>query len=216
MTSCCSEDCPVKYGWCPPQINTAAKEFRSQLEDLKSIFYLALERYNNSYPPRMADPTEENMNLYSQSENQLDETFSDLFILESSVEAASNSINGEIQDETNNINNLKARYDKDHARLDTIRNTNLASYPMKREFEQFRFQTYIDLAYYIVGILIVIYIFVKAIVPNKVMTITLVPADSIARLSRASALKPFASPKVAKITAASAAIIAAILAAYYG
>ena len=71
MNSCCSDDCPVKYGWCPPQIDAETKEFTTSLNDLRSIFNLALERYKETFPPRIVDPTEENISLYQESKNKL-------------------------------------------------------------------------------------------------------------------------------------------------
>ena len=97
MNSCCSDDCPVKYGWCPPQINAEAKEYTNKLSDLTSIFNLALDRYKDTFPPRIVDPTEENISLYQQSKNKLDDIFGQLFSLESSIEVANQNINNKLR-----------------------------------------------------------------------------------------------------------------------
>ena len=198
MNSCCSDDCPVKYGWCPPQINAAAKEYTSSLNDLVSIFNLALERYKESFPARIVDPTDENINLYQQSKNKLDDIFGQLFSLESLIEANNQNINTKIESDEATVGKMKDRYNVDHAQLEIIRNTNLASYPMKREFQQFRMNSYVNLAYYVVGLIIVIYLLVKSVRAP--------PAGGI----------QFVTPQVAFITGSGAAILSAILAVYYG
>jgi hypothetical protein len=198
MNSCCSDDCPVKYGWCPPQINAEAKEYTNKLSDLTSIFNLALDRYKDTFPPRIVDPTEENISLYQQSKNKLDDIFGQLFSLESSIEVANQNINNKLQSDEASIGQLKDRYNVDHSKLEEIRNANLASYPLKREFQQFRMHSYVDLAYYVVGLCILIYILVKSVMAP--------PGGGI----------QFVTPQVALITAAAAAIVAAILAVYYG
>ena len=198
MNSCCSDDCPVKYGWCPPQINAEAKEYTNNLNDLTSIFNLALDRYKDTFPPRIVDPTEENISLYQQSKNKLDDIFGQLFSLESSIEVANQNINNKLQSDEASIGQMKDRYNVDHSRLEEIRNANLASYPLKREFQQFRMHSYVDLAYYVVGLCILIYILVKSVMAP--------PGGGI----------QFVTPQVALITAAAAAIVAAILAVYYG
>ena len=198
MVSCCSDDCPVKYGWCPPQINAEAKEYTSNLNDLTSIFNLALARYKDTFPSRIVDPTDENINLYQQNKNKLDDIFGQLFSLESSIEVANQNINTQLESDEATIGQMKDRYNVDHTNLETIRNTNLASYPMKREFQQFRMHSYVDLAYYVVGLIIVIYLLGKGILappPNGIQ---------------------FVTPQVALITGGAAAILAAILAVYYG
>jgi len=198
MNSCCSDDCPVKYGWCPPEIDAEAKKFTSSLNDLKSIFNLALQRYKDTFPPRIVDPTEENISLYRESKNKLDDIFGQLFSLESSIEAANQSINKQLESDEENINKLKNRYNVDHSQLEIIRNTNLASYPMKREFQQFRMHSYVDLAYYAVGLILITYLLVKSI---------LVPPPGGIQ---------FVTPPVALITGGAAAILSAVLAVYYG
>ncbi len=198
MNSCCSDDCPVKYGWCPPQIDAETKEFTSSLNDLRSIFNLALGRYKETFPPRIVDPTEENISLYQESKNKLDDAFGQLFSLESSIEAANQSINQKLKSDEATIDQLKIRYNSDHSKLEAIRNTNLASYPMKREFQQFRMHSYVDLAYYAVGLIIIIFLLVKSVLAP--------PPGGI----------QFVTPPVALITGVAAAILAAILAVYYG
>ena len=198
MNSCCSDDCPVKYGWCPPQINAKAKEYTDNLSDLKSIFNLALERYKETFPPRIVDPTEENITLYQQSKNKLDDIFGQLFSLESSIEVANQNINNKLKSDEELIGTMKERYNTDHSKLEEIRNANLASYPMKREFQQFRMHSYVDLAYYVVGLIILIYILVKSIMAPPIGGIQ------------------FVTPQIALITGAAAAIVAALLAIYYG
>ena len=198
MNSCCSDDCPVKYGWCPPEIDAEAKKFTSSLNDLKSIFNLALQRYKDTFPPRIVDPTEENISLYRESKNKLDDIFGQLFSLESSIEAANQSINKQLESDEENINKLKNRYNVDHSQLEIIRNTNLASYPMKREFQQFRMHSYVDLAYYAVGLILITYLLVKSILAP--------PPGGI----------QFVTPPVALITGGAAAILSAVLAVYYG
>jgi hypothetical protein len=197
MTSCCSDDCPVKYGWCPPQANAAAKKFSNELSDLTALFNLALGRYKDTFPPRIVDPTEENISLYQQSKQKLDSIWGQLFSLENSVESAVASINTKLNGDKTNINTLKDRYNVDHSKLEVIRNANLASYPMKREFEQFRLHSYIDLGYYVIGLIIVICLLVKGILGGS-------PSDI-----------QFVSPNVAKITGIAAAILGGILAVYY-
>ena len=93
---------------------------------------------------------------------------------------------------------MKERYNTDHSKLEEIRNANLASYPMKREFQQFRMHSYVDLAYYVVGLIILIYILVKSIMAPPIGGIQ------------------FVTPQIALITGAAAAIVAALLAIYYG
>ena len=198
MNSCCSDDCPVKYGWCPPQINSAAKEYTSSLNDLISIFNLTLERYKESFPPRIVDPTDENINLYQQSKNKLDDIFGQLFSLESLIETSNQNINTKIESDEATVGKMKDRYNVDHAKLEIIRNANLASYPMKREFQQFRMNSYVNLAYYVVGLIIIICLLVKSVRAP--------PDDGI----------QFVTPQVAFITGSGAAILAAILAVYYG
>ena len=204
MNSCCSDDCPVKYGWCPPQINAEAKEYTNKLSDLTSIFNLALDRYKDTFPPRIVDPTEENISLYQQSKNKLDDIFGQLFSLESSIEVANQNINTQLENDETMIGQMKDRYNVDHTTLETIRNTNLASYPMKREFQQFRMHSYMDLAYYVIGLIIVIYLLVKGIFAPP-------PIGPHMRYSI-----QFVDPQVALITGVAAAILAAVLAVYYG
>jgi len=50
MASCCTSDCPVQYGYCPQNKSTAQiTDFQLQLDELKIVFYLVLERYRESY-----------------------------------------------------------------------------------------------------------------------------------------------------------------------
>ena len=204
MVSCCSDDCPVKYGWCPPQINAAAKEYTNNLNDLTSIFNLALARYKDTFPSRIVDPTDENINLYQQNKNKLDDIFGQLFSLENSIEVANQNINTQLESDEAMLGQMKDRYNVDHTNLETIRNTNLASYPMKREFQQFRMHSYVDLAYYVVGLIIIIYLLVKGIYASPVYG------------PHAHHSIQFVTPQVALITGGSAAILAAVLAVYYG
>jgi len=198
MTSCCSDDCPVKYGWCPPKINAEAKTFTNSLNDFRNIFNLVLGRYKETFPPRIVDPTEENISLYQESKNKLDDIFGQLFSLESSIDMANQNINSKLESEEERIAKLKNRYNKDHSKLEIIRDSNLASYPMKREFQQFRMHSYVDLAYYVVGLIIIIYLLVKSFSSP--------PPEGI----------QFVTPKIALITGVAAAILAAILSVYYG
>ena len=208
MASCCTSDCPVQYGYCPEnKSNAQITDFQNQLDELKNVFYLVLERYREAYPLKMSAPNNENVDLYNESKSQLESTFNDLFILESSIESSLNEVDMGIKTQDDVISALKDRYNKDTSELEVLRNTNLASYPMKREFEQYRFNGYIDLGYYIVASLVVVFLLFKSIIGNSK---TMKVAD------HPQIRPPIVSAKVAKISTLSAAIIAAILSVYYG
>jgi len=220
MASCCTSDCPVQYGYCPQNKSTAQiTDFQLQLDELKIVFYLVLERYRESYPLYIAQITNnENTDLYNESKSQLDSTFNDLFILESSIESALNGLDMGIKIQDDVLLALKDRYNKDTSELDVLRNTNLASYPMKREFEQYRFNGYIDLGYYIVASLVVVFLLFKGIIGNSKIMKVFVSGKwvNIKVPAKGKLPPPIVSAKVAKISTMSAAVIAEILSIYYG
>ena len=89
---------------------------------------------------------------------------------------------------------------------------------MKREFEQFRFNGYIDLGYYIVASLVVVFLLFKGIMGKSKMTKVFVSGKwvNIKVPTKTNLPPPIVSAKVAKISTMSAAVIAAILSIYYG
>ena len=110
MASCCTSDCPVQYGYCPQnKSNAQITDFQNQLDELKIVFYLVLERYRDAYPLYIASNNydNENTDLYNESKSQLDSTFNDLFILESAIESSLVGLDRGIQIQDDIISALK-------------------------------------------------------------------------------------------------------------
>jgi len=210
-TSCCTSECEKRYGKCPPPDSLAAvKDYEERLKEIINVFYLVLERYKDSYPLKMADPeNNENVRLYNESKSQLDDAFSDLYMLESEISSNLDNLDAGVKEKDAAIAQLKTRYSVDKEELEKIRNSNLASYPMKREFEQSRANGYLDLAYYIVATIFIGFLFLKAIKGPEIPTA--IPVDGGIFQAKA----PFVTGKVAKISTLSAAIISGLIAAYY-
>ena len=123
-------------------------EYKKSLRELDNIFYLILERYKTEYPLKEAYPTEENKRLYADSKSQLENTYKDLFVLENNIDAATKKISSKSTQYNDNIKNLKSRYDEESAMLKKLKDSDLASYPLKREFEKKRFYNYFAVVYY--------------------------------------------------------------------
>ena len=157
----------------------------------------------------MGDPNDTNIRLYEESKNKLDQTFNDLYILESEIVSNLDQLDKGVDIQDNILLDLKKRYSIDKNELDNIRNSNLASYPMKREFQQTRVNGYVDLAYYVVALVSIGGLFLKA-KKGYGWRPTATP------VKYSSHQKPIVSPEVAKISTISAAIISGMIAAYYG
>ena len=205
--SCCTSDCKKQYGKCSQtKHHSQIKYYQKQLQELNIVFYLALERYKKSYPLKIASPTSENTALYNESQSKLDDTFNDLFILESQINADIDNSDTTIQKQDDKITALKRMYGKDKKLLNNVRDTNLATYPMKREFQESRFHGYLNLAYYMAGLLLLLYLLFTAIKGSKIPT---------ARMAKGPPWRGVSS-KTGKIVTGMAAAVAAIIAAYYG
>ena len=142
------------------------QKYMNDLKELKTQFYLILERYKNAYPAHAATPSDENSSLYLASKADMDNIFKNLFILESKVNTSSGTMDNTINNSSKSIDELETRYSKDKNKLDKIRDFNLASYPMMREFKQVRQYGYVDIIYYIIGIALLIYFIWKGTRPQ--------------------------------------------------
>ena len=111
------------------------QKYMNDLKELKTQFYLILERYKNAYPAHAATPSDENSSLYLASKADMDNIFKNLFILESKVNTSSGTMDNTINNSSKSIDELETRYSKDKNKLDKIRDFNLASYAMVREFK---------------------------------------------------------------------------------
>jgi len=194
-----------------------ADKYKESLQELNNVFYLILERYKTEYPLKEAYPTEENKSLYADSKAQLENTYKDLFILENNIDVDINKISGGSQVKSDNIQNLKTRYDEESAVLNKLKSSDLASYPLQRQFAKKRFYNYFDWIYYsIVAFLIIFLIWnginIPAIKKNPIAKSILIANTKYIP----SAISTFEiSPKIAKIATASAALLAGVLAYYY-
>ena len=194
-----------------------ADKYKESLQELNNVFYLILERYKTEYPLKEAYPTEENKSLYADSKAQLENTYKDLFILENNIDVDINKISGGSQVNSDNIQNLKTRYDEESAVLNKLKSSDLASYPLQRQFAKKRFYNYFDWIYYsIVAFLIIFLIWnginIPAIKKNPIAKSILIANTKYLP----SAISTFEiSPKIAKIATASAALLAGVLAYYY-
>ena len=194
-----------------------ADKYKESLQELNNDFYLILERYKTEYPLKEAYPTEENKSLYADSKAQLENTYKDLFILENNIDVDINKISGGSQVNSDNIQNLKTRYDKESAVLNKLKSSDLASYPLQRQFAKKRFYNYFDWIYYsIVAFRIIFLIWnginIPAIKKNPIAKSILIANTKYLP----SAISTFEiSPKIAKIATASAALLAGVLAYYY-
>jgi len=133
------------------------------LKELKTQFYLILERYKKAYPAHAATPSEENSSIYLASKAQMDNIFKNMFILESKVNSSSGTMGDNISSKDKKLDKLETRYSKDRKKLDKIRNYDLASYPMKREFKQVRQYGYIEIIYFVISIAVLVYFIWKGI-----------------------------------------------------
>ena len=134
-----------------------SKKYTADLKELTTQFYLILERYKQAYPPYAANPTEENTAIYLASKSQLDNLFKDLIILENNVNTSSGVMNKSSTGLDASLGKLHKLYSKDRHELKKIRDYNLASYPMKREFQQSRQHGYVDIIFFSLGIGILVY-----------------------------------------------------------
>jgi len=134
-----------------------SQKYAADLKELTTQFYLILERYKKAYPPYAANPNEENTTIYLASKSQLDNIFKDLVLLENNVNTSSGVLNTSSSGLDTNIDKLHKKYSKDRHELNKIRNFNLASYPMKREFQQARQHGYVDIVFFSLGIAVLIY-----------------------------------------------------------
>ena len=183
------------------------KEYREALDELDRIFFLVLERYKTNYPLQAAYPTEENKTLYNESKNHLDNTYSDLFILDNKVDSSISQLNKTIEQKDSTISSLRSRFKTDKSKFDNISQTDLAALPLKKEILEFRFQSNIQLGYYIVGIiaiLILIWLGMKPPIPVAIPVI----GPLIKK-------KELVSLQTAKIATGATAILAAFIANYY-
>ena len=175
------------------------KEYQDQLDQVNTLFYLIIERYKKAFILKAGNQSNENLTLYNESKNQLDRTFNDLFILESQINNSLENLDNKIKTQDDMIFDLKTKYSTDKELLDKIRDANLASYPMKREFEQWRFNGYLDIVYYVLGLLLLVFLFYKAIKGGYII----------------GTRTYFVSLKTAKAVTFFAAIIAGGISAYY-
>ena len=133
------------------------KKYAADLKELTTQFYLLLERYKKAYPPYAANPNEENTTLYLASKSQLDNIFKDLVLLESNINSSSGISSTSSGELNTNIDKLHKQYSRERHELKKIRDFNLASYPMKREFQQSRQHGYVDIIFFSLGIAVLIY-----------------------------------------------------------
>jgi len=140
-----------------------SKKYAADLKELTTQFYLILERYKKAYPPYAANPNEENTTIYLASKSQLDNIFKDLVLLENNVNSSSGVLSTSSSGLDTNIDKLHKQYSKERHELKKIRDFNLASYPMKREFQQSRQHGYVDIIFFSVGIFVLIYLLWLAI-----------------------------------------------------
>ena len=132
-------------------------DFKNTLDEYNTNFYLVLERYKTSYPLWKSTGNEEYNNLYLESRTQLETIFKDLFLLENEIKQKADAMNGQLQDSNETITQLKSAYNMNANKLKNTRNLNLASFPLKREFRYQRFQSSIDLVYYLIGFFVISY-----------------------------------------------------------
>jgi hypothetical protein len=140
-----------------------SKKYAADLKELTTQFYLILERYKKAYPPYAANPNEENTTIYLASKSQLDNIFKDLVLLENNVNSSSGVLSTSSNGLDTNIDKLHKKYSKERHELKKIRDFNLASYPMKREFQQSRQHGYVDIIFFSVGISVLVYLLWLAI-----------------------------------------------------
>ena len=180
------------------------------MDELNIIFYLILERYKTNYPLQAAYPTEENKSLYIDSKNQLDNTYSDLFILDNIIENSINNTNETLETKDNTISKLRTRFKTDKTKFDSIHQTDLAALPFKKNILEFRFQSYIQLGYYLLGVIAILILIWRGMnppptIPTAIPVLGGPPPVKIDKVS----------PRTAKIATGGAAILAAFIANYY-
>ncbi len=188
-------------------MKSKVKEYREALDELNRIFFLVLERYKTNYPLQAAYPTEENKTLYNESKNHLDNTYSDLFILDNKIDSSISQLNKTVEQKDENISVLRSRFKTDKSKFNNINQTDLASLPLKKEILEFRFQSNIQLVYYIVGIiaiLILIWLGMKPPIPVAIPVIgPMLKKDELV------------TPRTAKMATGATAILVAFIANYY-
>ena len=87
-----------------------SKKYAADLQELKTQFYLILERYKKAYPPYAANPNEENTTIYLASKSQLDNIFKDLVLLENNVNSSSGVLTSSSSGLDTNIDKLHKQY----------------------------------------------------------------------------------------------------------
>ena len=192
-------------------------EYKKSLRELDNIFYLILERYKTEYPLKEAYPTEENRRLYADSKSQLENTYKDLFVLENNIDAATKKISTKSTQYNDNIKNLKSRYDEESAMLKKLKDSDLASYPLQREFEKKRFYNYFAVVYYSIAAVFLIYlIWTGSRIARKQIPVAKPVFSGKNMKFLPIAVTTFVmSPKVAKIATGSAALLAGLIAYNY-
>ena len=192
-------------------------EYKKSLRELDNIFYLILERYKTEYPLKEAYPTEENRRLYADSKSQLENTYKDLFVLENNIDAATKKISTKSTQYNDNIKNLKSRYDEESAMLKKLKDSDLASYPLQREFEKKRFYNYFAVVYYSIAAVFLIYlIWTGSRVARKQIPVAKPVFSGKNMKYLPTAVATFVmTPKVAKIATGSAALLAGLIAYNY-
>ena len=189
---------------------TTVQKYTSQLEEIKTNFFLILERYKKNFIAQAATDADEEKNLYAESKAHLTNTYKDLFILESEIDDAIKKQNTKLQTQDKNIKKLGKRYDVDSQKLGVLKDNNLASFPLKRDFERARMHSYIDLVYYIIGIIVLVFLLWLGIKKPSSQQAALLP-----KLLNNIDNKPIMSESTAKMLTLFLATIMAIVGAKY-
>ena len=189
---------------------TLPKDYNNQLQEIQTNFFLVLERFKTTFINQAATGSDEAKQLYLSSKAQLTNIYKDLFLLESQIDSSIGNKNTSLEKQDANIKKLGMKYNVDTKTLTTLQDNNLASFPLKRDFARARLHSYIDLVYFIFGIIILIFLIwlgIKKPPPS--------PLAKLPKLLPIRDKKPIISDNTAKILSLFLGTIIGIVGGYY-
>jgi len=132
------------------------KNYREQLNNLMTQFYLVLERYKQSFIVAEAQGDRERNQDFLNTKSLLETQFKNIFVLEQQVLRSIDDKNAEIKAMDAEVSSIKVSLSQEDQLLREKVGTGLAAEPLEKQVDQALISQYISLGYYVVATLFAI------------------------------------------------------------
>jgi len=141
---------------------TSPDKFKKRLDELSQRFNLVLEGWERNYVAYKTFPDhQENKNLFSREQNNMEESTSQLFLLKNSIEDSSKKLKETIENNDRDINRLKNQNVTLNKNAQSIEGSDLGSIQMVKDFGIEYRMALSSLITHSIGVALILYIFHK-------------------------------------------------------